>query len=109
MLFRSAVAGDRQQYPFIAECYDTGLVSEIQIRNIEEIKTLLVGEKRNYLKNEIFTTIDQFYDNLSQAWYRRREEDIENEEKVVEHDKRKTGRNDPCSCGSGKKYKKCCM
>lgn len=20
----------------------------------------------------------------------------------------KTGRNDPCSCGSGKKYKKCC-
>jgi uncharacterized protein YecA (UPF0149 family) len=22
--------------------------------------------------------------------------------------KRKIGRNDPCSCGSGKKYKKCC-
>jgi SEC-C motif-containing protein len=21
----------------------------------------------------------------------------------------KTGRNDPCPCGSGKKYKKCCM
>ncbi len=21
---------------------------------------------------------------------------------------RKPGRNDPCSCGSGKKYKKCC-
>ena len=21
----------------------------------------------------------------------------------------KTGRNDPCSCGSGKKYKKCCL
>lgn len=21
----------------------------------------------------------------------------------------KPGRNDPCSCGSGKKYKKCCM
>ncbi|MBD3322328.1 MAG: hypothetical protein GF350_14605, partial [Chitinivibrionales bacterium] len=23
-------------------------------------------------------------------------------------DKPKTGRNDPCICGSGKKYKKCC-
>ena len=23
--------------------------------------------------------------------------------------RRKIGRNDPCSCGSGKKYKKCCM
>jgi len=21
---------------------------------------------------------------------------------------KKTGRNDPCTCGSGKKYKKCC-
>ncbi|MEM0143177.1 MAG: SEC-C metal-binding domain-containing protein [Candidatus Parvarchaeum sp.] len=21
----------------------------------------------------------------------------------------KTGRNEPCPCGSGKKYKKCCM
>lgn len=21
----------------------------------------------------------------------------------------KTGRNDPCPCGSGKKYKKCCL
>lgn len=24
------------------------------------------------------------------------------------HVKPKPGRNDPCSCGSGKKYKKCC-
>jgi uncharacterized protein YecA (UPF0149 family) len=22
---------------------------------------------------------------------------------------RKVGRNDPCPCGSGKKYKKCCL
>jgi len=24
-------------------------------------------------------------------------------------EKKKVGRNDPCPCGSGKKYKKCCM
>jgi preprotein translocase subunit SecA len=24
------------------------------------------------------------------------------------HKERKAGRNDPCPCGSGKKYKKCC-
>jgi preprotein translocase subunit SecA len=31
------------------------------------------------------------------------------EEPVAEHDKsKKIGRNDPCPCGSGKKYKKCC-
>jgi uncharacterized protein YecA (UPF0149 family) len=28
--------------------------------------------------------------------------------KTVKHEGDKTGRNDPCPCGSGKKYKKCC-
>lgn len=27
----------------------------------------------------------------------------------VKHDGKAIGRNDPCPCGSGKKYKKCCM
>lgn len=27
---------------------------------------------------------------------------------VKTHNATKTGRNDPCTCGSGKKYKKCC-
>ncbi|HPV51914.1 MAG TPA: preprotein translocase subunit SecA [Smithella sp.] len=30
------------------------------------------------------------------------------EKKTVKHEGPKTGRNDPCPCGSGKKYKKCC-
>lgn len=29
--------------------------------------------------------------------------------KTVVHRVEKTGRNDPCPCGSGKKFKKCCM
>ena len=28
--------------------------------------------------------------------------------KIISHTSAKIGRNDPCSCGSGKKYKKCC-
>ncbi|HUN55403.1 MAG TPA: preprotein translocase subunit SecA [Smithella sp.] len=28
--------------------------------------------------------------------------------KTIKHESAKTGRNDPCPCGSGKKYKKCC-
>jgi preprotein translocase subunit SecA len=28
--------------------------------------------------------------------------------KTVKRDGKKVGRNDPCPCGSGKKYKKCC-
>lgn len=32
-----------------------------------------------------------------------------NQSKIFTHDAKKVGRNDPCPCGSGKKYKKCCL
>lgn len=34
--------------------------------------------------------------------------DGEHETETVRHDSPKVGRNDPCPCGSGKKFKKCC-
>ncbi len=34
---------------------------------------------------------------------------IHGEEKKVALPKHEADRNDPCPCGSGKKYKKCCM
>jgi uncharacterized protein YecA (UPF0149 family) len=33
----------------------------------------------------------------------------ENAHVTVRRETPKIGRNDPCPCGSGKKYKKCCM
>jgi len=30
-------------------------------------------------------------------------------EKLIDQKQNKAGRNDPCPCGSGKKYKKCCL
>jgi preprotein translocase subunit SecA len=46
----------------------------------------------------------------------RRKDDVEAEEKLVKETEKvkpieakgQPGRNDPCPCGSGKKYKKCC-
>lgn len=42
------------------------------------------------------------------------EEDEENEEgyeaqQPARRDESKVGRNEPCPCGNGKKYKKCCL
>ena len=34
--------------------------------------------------------------------------EVVSEQKTVTHDKKEVGRNDPCPCGSGKKYKNCC-
>lgn len=36
------------------------------------------------------------------------EEDYELQQQPYRRPEPKVGRNDPCPCGSGKKYKKCC-
>ena len=41
-------------------------------------------------------------------WLTRRSEQ-ETVRKPVRHSEPRVGRNDPCPCGSGKKYKKCCL
>ena len=48
-------------------------------------------------------------------WMKEHEQELRNEGtanlpkvETVVHDGPKIGRNDPCPCGSGKKYKKCC-
>lgn len=40
---------------------------------------------------------------------RRRVIEYMNSHRQVVRDGKKIGRNDPCPCGSGKKYKKCCL
>jgi preprotein translocase subunit SecA len=57
-------------------------------------------------------------DNYHEAEHRRKEHQkhLPTEEepelpppvKPIHSDAEKVGRNDPCPCGSGKKYKKCC-
>lgn len=59
----------------------------------------------NMIKN------DKQYANRIETHYQMYREAIDNEEKPQPYrlSSEKTGRNDPCSCGSGKKYKKCCL
>lgn len=45
------------------------------------------------------------FDSKSGQWFYRDGKTIKEPEKRAEP---KVGRNDPCTCGSGKKYKKCC-
>lgn len=59
----------------------------IRIQREEEVEAIREKQKQNYVMS--------------------RGEDTP-EKKTVRHDGPKIGRNDPCPCGSGKKYKKCC-
>jgi uncharacterized protein YecA (UPF0149 family) len=56
------------------------------------------------------------YDHVVNNWYSYNKEKqdkkfgrIDQSEETYVREEPKIGRNDPCPCGSGKKYKKCCM
>lgn len=57
-------------------------------------------------KEETHHEISLFrFDSKKERWYYR---DGKTLRKPVQRTEPKVGRNDPCGCGSGKKYKKCC-
>ena len=65
---------------------------------------LCTGYKR------FFAHCRPFVEELAALWQRQaRDRETLSEPDAGKREKPKTGRNDPCPCGSGRKYKKCCM
>jgi len=69
--------------------------------NLEKLYFNMLEAKAEYL-----FTLPQWEGIFSQE-KRKEIEKQQKESKIVRNDN-KVGRNDPCPCGSGKKYKKCC-
>lgn len=59
-------------------------------------------KKHSYILNRLSNFEEE--DDFNEDWY---DEDWEAQEPFMREEP-KVGRNDPCPCGSGKKYKKCC-
>ncbi len=78
---------------FEKECIDYSIGGDI-----EEIEISME------LRTERSTPPDS-YPSLAEQFYFIKEAQQKREEEAF----RKAGRNDPCPCGSGKKYKKCCL
>lgn len=69
---------------------------------------LLEKYKPQHLKEKIFSSTTVLYESktFSKTLGYIEEEENKNE---IKFDATHVGRNEPCPCGSGKKYKKCCM
>ncbi len=92
---------------------NSSLNSEMELNNVDENTSVDLDidfEKLffNMLKAEAdyLYSLSQWDGVLSEE--KRKEITKEYKRSKIAHAEKKPGRNDPCPCGSGKKYKKCC-
>jgi len=79
---------------------------EMFMEMISRIK-IDVLEKLSLVKIQREEEVEEIRQKQKQDYIMSRGEDMP-EKKTIKHEGDKIGRNDPCPCGSGKKYKKCC-
>lgn len=97
--------GNRDAIPYLMEKLDSLKVSEdnsflnFELFDLESAILELGGTLTDFQKNKMETA-----HKASQNFRTRFQKVINSSSKL-----KKVGRNDPCSCGSGKKYKKCCL
>jgi len=99
--------------PYVKTLYDLGLVCEGNIGSYKEF----VKDIEEYSKYSIREVVDlfTFYDKAVKKWhcYNKDKPDFDDNKWIKPQQPyiatKTAGRNDPCPCGSGKKYKKCCL
>ncbi|MEK6780690.1 MAG: DUF1186 domain-containing protein [Bacteroidota bacterium] len=102
--------------PVIKTLFELGYVSTGICGNYKDVEKAFGREEKFSHKRDVYNIFD-LYDHITTTWAGYTEEDGDsdgyddylptfNQQPIISD---KTGRNDPCPCGSGKKYKKCCM
>jgi len=94
--------GAKETYPAIEEAYKQGRVDEdlLPLHEVSELFALVSASASDAPK-----------ETIRDLFASRQVDSSEEEEREVRTPyvaESKAGRNDPCPCGSGKKYKKCC-
>ena len=103
--------GFKEHLPVIKSLFGKGFVSEgINGDFNEVVKEFDRADKSIFVRK--LQTINEIYDHVRKHWVFY--DDVEQPFIDLETDTHTTtgskiGRNDPCPCGSGKKYKKCCL
>ena len=104
--------------PDIEQLYNKDIVDLFACGNIEEVKEHFAdNHNTNYYRKiksifDIYDEIKSWQSNSNNdepEWDDNDLEDNYNQHPQAINATKKIGRNDPCPCGSGKKYKKCCL
>ncbi len=98
--------------PLIENLFEKGFVSIGIAGNFNDVAKAFSEENRIDRKKDI-QTVFNLYDDVLTTWagYKEGIDDDRDDFYFTQQPiiSEKIGRNDPCPCGSGKKYKKCCM
>jgi tetratricopeptide (TPR) repeat protein len=129
--------GSRSLLPLVSRFYDLQLIDETVIGDLEEVKDTMQRREEKFSPMPVYEHIFDHYHHITTKWYgymsaeEQERQDALFREKMPEIEERlrkekalasstttsspvrpadqaKVGRNAPCPCGSGKKYKKCC-
>lgn len=101
--------------PDIQKLFEKGLVAVGVCGDWESVRDAMHMPAKHSYKRELLSISDR-YEEITSTWAGYTEEphinpnpdcDIDLNQPVFAEPK--VGRNDPCPCGSGKKYKKCCL
>ena len=91
-------------HALIKACFERDAVDIMHMGDLEDVEIEMgLRKERETEKPSLFPFLDDF--DLSDLM----EPDHSEVTQPYVRDEKKIGRNDPCPCGSGKKYKKCCM
>lgn len=102
--------------PEIKKMFEKGIVSKDVCGSWEEINYAFAKNEKKSNKREILSIYDR-YNQIISTWSGYNEDvspvdfddDLANIVSKPRLTGRKIGRNEPCPCGSGNKYKKCCL
>jgi hypothetical protein len=112
----------KELLPEIKQLFDKNLVSQTICGNIKEVKNAFLWPD-NYNNKKDFLPIAELYEKITSTSADYNEtssfelpyddepyyDDYYEPGETFVNTAPKIGRNDPCPCGSGKKYKKCCL
>lgn len=83
-----------------------GILSKVQVRQEEDVHALdeqMQAPKEMHFEHAQAPTLDAYEESLQAP----EQEEVATVEQPFVREGNKVGRNDPCPCGSGKKYKQC--
>lgn len=93
--------------PEIERLYELGYVPLDYCGDLNQVKNDFEKEEKYSEPRKMMGMLDR-YNEVLIKWHNW-EEDLASQEMDFKSLTNKIGRNDSCSCGSGKKYKKCCL